>query len=107
MGLETVDSQAGAPICPPPPQLKVLRGARAGVDTEIRQCARVPFFCWAFQAALTHGTYIFACPYQVPNTMQKIKDSDHVPGLEESLVPMRDTGMRQIITQMSGKHSVL
>ena len=39
--------------------------------------------------------------------MQKIKDSDHVPGLEESLVPMRDTGMRQIITQMSGKHSVL
>lgn len=83
-----------------------------GVDTEIRQCARALSFCWAFQAALTHGTYIFVCPYQVSNTMQKIKDSavnntDHVPGLEESLVPMRDTDVRQIITQISGKHSVL
>ena len=65
-----------------------------------------------FQAALTHGTYIFVCPYQVSNTMQKIKDSavnntGHVPGLEESLVPMRDTDVRQVITQISGKHSVL
>lgn len=45
-------------------------------------------FYWAFQAALTHGTYIFLCPYQESGTIQSIKDTavnntDHVSGLEE------------------------
>lgn len=65
-----------------------------GVDTEIHQCGQSAALLLGISGRPHYGIYIFVCPYQVPNTMQKIKDSDHVPGLEEFLVPMRDTDMR-------------